>query len=161
MHTLQDLFLQAGLSIPAKSLAQFLRVIQWWAGHPEFADDDLGDPEVSSPTQIREELVAIRGISPAAADEILLRAFEQPRYPLDRATYRILLRHGWIDSTADYDETSDLLIRATGEDPNLLLDLSLWFDRLGRTHCRPSGPACDRCPLQPLLPEEGPLELES
>ena len=42
-----------------------------------------------------------------AADAILLFALERPSYPVDRATYRVLVRHGWLDAAAGYDEARD------------------------------------------------------
>jgi endonuclease-3 related protein len=158
---LQDLLRQEGLSVSAKAVSPLLRAIRRLASYPELAGDPFDGADRIATSLLREELVAIPGIGPATADDILLKVFERPRYPLDRATYRILLRHGWIDSTANYEETGDLLIRNSDEDPNLLADLSLWFEELGRSHCRSSGPKCERCPLQDLLPAEGPLEGES
>jgi endonuclease-3 related protein len=157
----QDLLREAGLSVSSKSLAPFLRLTRRLASHPEIELDDFAATARIATSTLREELVAIPGIGPATADDILLRVFGRPRYPLDRSTYRILLRHGWIDSTADYEETTDLLIRNLEEDPNLLADLSLWFEELGRSHCRASGPRCENCPLRSLLPEGGPLDGES
>ena len=46
---------------------------------------------------LRGELAAIRGIGLAAADAILLFALKRPSYPVDRATFRVLVRHGWLD----------------------------------------------------------------
>jgi len=161
LATLRDLLAQAGLSVSSKSLAPFHRLVRRLASHPEFDPDDFSPSDRIATSALREEVVAITGIGPATADDVLLKVFGRPRYPLDRATYRILLRHGWIDSTADYEETTDLLIHNLDEDPNLIADVSLWFEELGRTHCRASGPRCEGCPLQPLLPEGGPLDGES
>lgn len=161
LSTLQDTLRQAGLSVSSKLLAPFLRLIGRLASLPEIDLDDCAASARIATSTLREEIVAVPGIGPATADDILLRVFGRPRYPLDRATYRILLRHGWIDSTADYEETVDLLVRNFDEDPNLLADVSVWFEELGRSHCRASGPRCKNCPLQPLLPEGGPVDGES
>jgi len=159
--TLQDLLREAGLSVSAKVLAPFSRLVRALADHPDILLDPVDDAAAVPTRTLRDELVAIPGIGPATADDLLLRVFGQARYPLDRATYRILLRHGWIDSTADYEETNDLLVGSLGGEPNLLADVSLWFEELGRSHCRAGGPRCENCPLQPLLPEGGPLGDES
>ena len=42
----------------------------------------------------------VPGIGLAAADAILLFALKRPSYPVDRATYRVLVRHGWLDPSA-------------------------------------------------------------
>ena len=44
-----------------------------------------------------EELAGIKGIGPAAADAMVLFALKRPAYPVDRATFRVLVRHGWLD----------------------------------------------------------------
>ena len=59
---------------------------------------------------LREELSMIKGIGPATADAIILLALKRPSYPVDRASFRVLVRHGWIDSTATYDDARDLLV---------------------------------------------------
>ena len=54
--------------------------------------------------QLRDDLLMIPGISPAAADAVLLYGLYRPVFPVDRPTYRIMARHGWIDPTTDYEE---------------------------------------------------------
>jgi len=159
--SLGDMLRQSSLSVSPKLLKPFLRLIRLAAiDRPGLLEGDDDREQLSTET-LRDELTAIPGIGRATADAILLKVFSLPVYPLDRATYRVLFRHGWTDTTADYDEVSDLLIRNSDEDPNLLANLTLWFEHLGRSHCRAGGPRCERCPLQPLLPEQGPLEDDS
>ena len=81
-------------------------------------------------------------------------------YPLDRATYRILIRHGWLDSSADYDEARDVVERPWAGDPVTLARLSDWLARIGSEFCRVRVAKCDRCPLRGFLPEGGPVEPE-
>ena len=98
-------------------------------------------------------------------------ALKRPRYPVDRATFRVLVRHGWLDSTATYDEARDLLvdhahsIARCGRDE----DAASRADRAGSRHgdssaagfCRAAAPRCDGCPLERLLPEGGPREVDA
>ncbi len=112
------------------------------------------------PTErLREDLRAIRGVGPAAADRLLLEGLTRPTLPVERGAYRVALRHGWLDTTADYDEARALLESAS----EVVNDLKVIRDGLAivaRKHCRPAHSRCDGCPLQPLLGPEGPVALE-
>jgi endonuclease-3 related protein len=126
-------------------------------------DDHEGSVESlqQAPTALlREELLGLNGIGPASADAILLNALRRPVYPVDRATYRILVRHGWLDPTAEYDEARDVVESQCPDDPDGLFRLSAWLERVGREACRPSVWKCERCPLRPFLPDGGPREPE-
>lgn len=148
---------ESGIASPSKAAASLRRLAQWLVEHHAGAGESLLD-EAGCPTgQLREELLAINGIGQATADAILLFALRRPVYPVDRATYRILVRHGWLDTAADYDEARDTLERHAEEDPRLLARLSTWMEQLGRDYCRASVAKCDRCPLRGLLPEGGPV----
>jgi endonuclease-3 related protein len=106
---------------------------------------------------LREELASLNGIGPATADALLLLGLNRPVYPLDRATYRVLVRHGWLDTSAGYDEARAVVEGPCHDDPETLARLSDWLERIGREFCRVGAPKCDRCPLRPFLPEGGPF----
>lgn len=110
-----------------------------------------------STEELREGLRGIKGVGAASADAILLDGLGRAAYPVDRATYRVLVRHGWIDPSADYDEARSLIEGALPDDPRALARLSAGLAWIGRAACRVSVAKCDRCPLRPLLPEGGPL----
>ncbi len=117
------------------------------------------DAIAEMPTErLRDDLRAIPGIGPASADALLLHALKRPVYPVDRATYRILARHGWIDPTADYDEARSAVEAPAYDDPGTIADLTSWFSRVGELYCRATRAKCERCPLRPFLPEGGPYE---
>jgi endonuclease-3 related protein len=142
----------------ARSLVKLARPLLRLAGWAVAALDADGQIGGSASTEaLREGLRGIKGVGPATADAILLEGLGRSAYPVDRATYRILVRHGWIDAGADYDEARSLIEAAVGDDPAGLRRLSAGFGRLGREACRASVARCDRCPLRPLLPEGGPL----
>ena len=116
---------------------------------------------------LRGELASIPGIGLTAADAIVLFALNRPSYPVDRATFRVFVRHGWLDPGAGYDEARDTIVdraMADGEElgttVRILIDLSRGMKELGRQFCRAAGPKCDGCPLEPLLPEGGPREVD-
>lgn len=149
----------AGLKAQEKATAPLRRVARWLVERHHGVVDDLVGPAGPVATgQLREELAAINGIGPATADALLLFALRRPAYPLDRATYRIFARHGWLDATADYDEARDAVERLAPDDPAALARLSAWFTRVGHDHCRLAVAKCEKCPLRPWLPEGGPLD---
>lgn len=148
-----------GVKIPEKGLAPLPRLARW------LVEQHLGDagvlagPDGSVPTeQLREELSAINGIGPTTTDAILLFALRRPVYPIDRPTYRVFLRHGWIDSTFGQDEARDAVERLAPGDPQGLARYSAWFERVGKDFCRATVAKCESCPLKPFLPEGGPVE---
>ena len=140
----------AGVEMTAKAVAPLKRLAHWAT--------NAGDIDRAATESLREELVAINGVGPASADEILMRALNRPIYPVDRASYRIFVRHGWLDPSADYEEARDVFERLEPESAEGLARLSSWLEQIGSRFCRPSVAKCDRCPLRPFLPEGGPIE---
>lgn len=142
---------------PAKAAAQLRRVARWVVDRHHGSAHELRDPAIAT-SQLREELAALRGIGPATADEILLFALGRPRYPVNRASDRVLVRHGWLDPSAGYDEAQEILEQPCEQSALAMVDLWSTLSRLGREFCRVGKPSCDDCPLRPLLPEQGPIE---
>jgi len=139
----------------AKAALLLKRAAEWWRANR--LDEE---PDRLSTEELRTGLLAIRGIGEATAEAILLGAFRRPAYPLDQATYRILFRHGWIDLATEPAEIRESLIRRLEADPSRLGFWSEAMARLGRQFCRVRVAHCQRCPLEPFLPEGGPVEPE-
>jgi endonuclease III len=106
----------------------------------------------------QEELRAIPGVNWEMADRILLVVGRQAVYPLDRGSMRIVARHGWVATEADYDEWQTFFRRGLHDSHASLAELAHWSLSVGRDYCR-SEPKCDECPLRSLLPERGPVQL--
>jgi endonuclease-3 related protein len=71
------------------------------------------DAMLARPTvQLREELLAQKGIGPETADSILLYAGQHAVFVVDAYTRRVLERHGAIPSDAHDDEVRELVERA-------------------------------------------------
>ena len=156
---IEDALRSQGVALPRAALAPLRRLARWLVDlHHGSAAEIAGPSSQVSPTQLREELLALNGIGPATADSILLYGLNQPVYPLDRATYRIFLRHGWIDPDVPYDDARDTIEQLSPDDADHLGHLSFWFERLGRDFCKAAKAKCERCPLRPFLPAEGPFE---
>jgi len=171
---LDDVLKQARVAMAIKSLRPLQKLARWAA--------DLGDSfgleglASRSTATIRDEWRGINGVGLASTDALLLFGLGRVSYPVDRATYRILVRHGWLDSTADYDEARSAVERFAQVRPALggnedgdrseaavverLKHLSGWFERLGRDFCKPTQARCERCPLRAWLPPTGPVEVE-
>ena len=153
---LTDSLRSAGVKIPEKSLTPLRKLARWLVERHHGSIDDLR--EGLSTAELREELLGLNGVGPATSDALLLFALRRPAYPVDRATYRILIRHGWLDASADYEEARSIVEGLAPDDARTLALLSGWFERLGRDHCRASVAKCDRCPLASFLPESGPID---
>ena len=71
-----------------------------------------------SDTELREELLAQKGIGPETADSILLYAGQHPIFVVDAYTRRVLERHEAIARHVKYDDVRELVERALKlEDP--------------------------------------------
>ncbi len=155
---LAEVLRAARLSVPATATRPLQSLARWLVDrHHGIADELVGEEGVST-AQLRDELTALKGIGNTNADAILLFALRRSVYPLDRPTYRILARHGWIDPDAQYDDARDVVERLAPDDPDLLVALSTWFESVGQKFCRVQVPKCEKCPLRPFLPEGGPID---
>ncbi|HEU5116431.1 MAG TPA: hypothetical protein VFT74_07105 [Isosphaeraceae bacterium] len=109
--------------------------------------------------QLRESLRAINGLGPGSVDVVLLRGLNRAAMPVDRASARVLIRHGWIDSSQDYDEIRQTLEGLAPDDPEALSMLASGLEQVATKFCKPAKPRCEGCPLRPWLPESGPIDL--
>ncbi len=167
MLEIRDTLREQGVSASPFLITPLKQLAEWIVEHHGGRVESLFNPDRST-DWLRGELARIPGISLTAADAILLFALKRPSYPVDRATFRVLVRHDWLDPSAPNDEARDLLVeKATGrgevpdgEAASVLLDVSFGMEQIGRRFCRAAAPRCERCPLESLLPEGGPREAD-
>ena len=152
---LLDVFQQAGVRLAPKALKPLQRIARW------AVDRDAEAIASLSTEAIRDEWRGLNGVGLATADALLLFAIGRSTIPVDRASFRILVRHGWLDPSSDSDEARSTLESIAPDEPDRLGQLSLGLVKLGRDHCKPAAPHCEGCPLCSLLPEDGPLIVES
>jgi endonuclease-3 related protein len=159
---LRDAIKSSGITVAPRALVPVQRLARWLVERfPGCGDRDLADRLGSLDTEsLRSELASLRGIGPATADALLLEALGRPVYPVDRATYRILIRHGWLEPGASYDEARAVVEGPCPDDPVTLRRLAEWLAQTGSAFCRARAVDCARCPLRGFLPETGPIEPE-
>jgi endonuclease-3 related protein len=97
--------------------------------------------------QLREELLAVKGVGRETADSILLYAGQHPTFVVDAYTYRVMYRHGLIDGEADYEEVKALFEDNIEPDVGLYNEYHALLVRLGKDHCRRRA-RCAGCPLE-------------
>jgi len=98
--------------------------------------------------QLREELLALKGVGQETADSILLYAGSKPVFVVDAYTKRVLLRHGFIGQKADYKEIQSLFMDNLPEDTGLFNEFHALIVELGKSVCKSKKPLCDICPIR-------------
>ncbi len=95
---------------------------------------------------LRHTLLAIHGIGPETADDMLLYAFERPVFVVDAYTRRIFARLGLLDARADYESIRSAFETALDPDVPLFKEYHALLVRHGKERCR-TRPVCLDCPL--------------
>lgn len=123
-------------------------------------DGDMARMAQRPLNELRPELLALHGIGPETADDILLYACGKPVFVVDTYTKRILSRHGVVPPNIGYEH-----LRAHFEG-HLAADVLQWQEYHGlivftaKDFCR-TRPNCEGCPLQPTLRRGQPLHVEA
>lgn len=100
--------------------------------------------------QLRPQLLAVRGIGPETADDILLYACDKPVFVVDAYTRRILSRHGLIRADMAYEDLRGLFEANLEPDLHLYKEYHGLIVYVGKDFCRRK-PRCAECPLRTLL----------
>ena len=85
---------------------------------------------------LRETLLSVSGIGPETADSIILYAAGRQVFVVDAYTRRVLLRHGWTQPKASYEDIQALFMEGLPRDPSLYNEYHALFVALGKVHCR-------------------------
>ncbi|MFP5349311.1 MAG: endonuclease III domain-containing protein [Gammaproteobacteria bacterium] len=93
---------------------------------------------------LRARLLAVYGVGPETADDILLYAFERPVFVIDAYTRRIFQRLGAIRGDEDYETLRAAFEQALGPDTALYNEYHGLIVRQGKDICRPR-PRCAQC----------------
>lgn len=104
------------------------------------------------PTErLRAELLAVHGVGPETADDMLLYAFGRPVFVVDAYTRRIFLRLGLTDADAGYETLRSFFEQALPRRAPLYNEYHALIVRLGKEVCRPN-PRCAECCLAGWCP---------
>jgi len=130
-------------NIKAKRLKNFL---DWFF---ENFSGKLENFENVRTSELREQLLSVKGIGPETADSILLYALNRPVFVVDAYTARVCSRHHLIDEGADYHQIQETFESNLPSDISLFNEYHALLVHLGKDFCKPR-PKCEECPLNKL-----------
>ncbi len=100
---------------------------------------------------LRHSLLAIKGIGPETADDMLLYAFMRPVFVIDAYTRRTFSRLGLIKGDEDYEDLRHSFESVLGPDLEVFNEYHALIVRHGKLACTKK-PDCGPCCLQALCP---------
>ena len=133
-------------NVKAKRLQAFCRWLLAQGG-----EERLGERDTRS---LRQDLLAVHGIGPETADDILLYAFGRPVFVIDSYTRRLFGRLGLIEGGESYEGLRALFEQGLPKDPALYNEYHALIVEHAKTSCRPR-PLCLSCVLMDLCPMSG------
>lgn len=104
--------------------------------------------------ELRRSLLAIHGVGPETADDMLLYAFERPVFVVDAYTRRIFSRLGEMEGGEGYEVIRRGFETALGPDVPLFGEYHGLIVKHGKDVCR-TRPLCGDCPLRTSCPGVG------
>jgi endonuclease-3 related protein len=96
--------------------------------------------------RLRHELIAVHGVGPETADDILLYAFERPVFVIDAYTRRLFARLGIIQGDEGYETLRHLFEHALPSEAALFNEYHALIVRHAKEVCR-RRPRCSDCCL--------------
>ncbi len=133
-------------NVKARRLRHLCAFLQEGGGEAELARRPTGE--------LRTALLAVHGIGPETADDILLYAFSRPVFVVDAYTRRLFQRLGLTAGGEGYEQIRRLVEEAIGADIQALNELHALIVRHAKVHCRVRS-RCGGCPLTPACPAAG------
>lgn len=100
--------------------------------------------------ELRERLLALKGIGKETADSIILYAAEKPIFVVDAYTKRIFYRLGLLPEDAGYDRVQEFFMNHLPPETGLYNEYHALIDALGNTLCASRKPRCTECPLEDI-----------
>lgn len=96
---------------------------------------------------LRADLLAVHGIGPETADDILLYAFARPVFVIDAYTRRIFGRLDLLPAAAHYEHLRESFEQTLGADVPVFNQYHALIVRHGKDVCK-TKPRCDSCCLR-------------
>ena len=103
---------------------------------------------------LRTALIAVYGIGPETADDIVLYAFNRPVFVIDAYTRRVFSRLGLIKGEEGYETLRHLFENKLKPDVALFNEYHALIVKHGKDICR-ARPWCTACCLRPVCPSGG------
>lgn len=100
---------------------------------------------------LRHQLLAINGVGPETADDILLYAFERPVFVIDAYTRRLFSRLGLITGEEGYETLRHGFENALGPDVQVFNEYHALIVIHAKDTCK-AKPRCGECALQKQCP---------
>lgn len=97
--------------------------------------------------ELREELLAIKGIGPETADSIILYAAKKPIFVVDAYTRRIFSRLGFFSESITYDGMQAFFMENLPQEVDLYNEYHAQIVNLGKDFCKKRNPRCGDCPI--------------
>jgi endonuclease III related protein len=97
-------------------------------------------------SELRPALLAVHGIGPETADDILLYAFQRPVFVIDAYTRRIFTRLGLIEGSEHYETLRHLFENALATNVTMFNEYHALIVAHGKNICR-KRPMCGSCRL--------------
>ncbi len=130
-------------NIKAKRLKEMCRWLVGQGGVRRLARMNTND--------LRAALVAVYGIGPETADDIVLYAFNRPVFVIDAYTRRIFSRLGLITGDEGYETLRHLFENSLKQDVPLFNEYHALIVKHGKDICK-KRPLCGNCCLNALCP---------
>lgn len=105
--------------------------------------------------ELRQELLALKGIGPETADDILLYACDKPVFVVDAYTRRIFSRHGLVPEDIKYEPLRRFFEENLAPDVAYFQEYHGLIVWTGKDFCK-TRPNCEGCPLRGMLPAGQP-----
>jgi len=102
--------------------------------------------------ELRSRLLAVHGIGPETADDVLLYAFERPVFVIDAYTRRLLKRLGLAAGIEGYEALRAGIENALGPDVPMFNELHALIVHHAKTTCS-ARPRCGGCCLRGICQE--------
>jgi endonuclease III related protein len=113
--------------------------------------------------EVRQELLAQKGIGPETADSILLYAGHRPSFVVDAYTRRLFTRLGLLRGQESYQQIRALFMNGLPAEAELYNEYHALIVEHAKSFCRKT-PRCAGCPLRDrcrAVSAEGPLRQET
>ena len=146
--------------VPESDLAEIIRSSGYFnakarklkamAAYLESYDDDIERLQQMDPRLLRAELLAIYGIGPETADDIVLYAAELPSFVIDTYTQRIVDRVMPRKQLRGYDAYQALFEQHLPRDAQLFNEYHALLDTHAKEVCLKRTPRCSACVLADL-----------